>query len=359
MLRLNGKSLATAVLARCLQRAGSEFVLVDGGERRPLRPQFVCINDVAIALLRDLFPGVFSQGREPGYSLGMREVIWSDDPVPQRIRQEAIVVDLGHLTQVLLDDLDVAPVEKVDHPVVLDVNPASDAVRFLSVGDRAMLVTQVDLANPIEPARSLVESLLDGWLFLAPTDKGSAVLQAMVPLPPDNPRKRLRDMLGQSSLIAPYVGGHGQIDVIPAAPGVHLPLIDDGKIFVGGAGVRLDPVSGEGVPFAIRSAMLAAAVLTHRGQAETVQAHYFQRTLTSFLSHLSGCRNFYAEAFADNPAWQLEMQKSAIAASALKQAIVLPDADQFRFRLEGFRLVRCDEDTPLGTVSQSTEAMLH
>lgn len=355
-IRLNGRSLASVVLARCLQMAGEDFLLAAGACKPHPRPQFVCINSVAIALLRDLFPRVFSGGQSPGYPVEMREVIWSDDRVPSRIRQSDMVVDMGQLTQRLLDDLGSVLLETDGRPAMLEVNPTSDTRPFLSLGNRSLLVTRVDLTRPLEPARSQMESLLDGWIFLAPLDEESALLQAMVAVPPTDPGLRLKEMLVQSSLIAPRVAKISHVDVIPAAPGIHLPLAGDREIFIGGAGIRLDPVSGEGVPFAIRSAILAAGVLTHEGQAAEVRTHYTRRMLTSFLSHLSGCQAFYSDCFSGDPGWRLELQKSAIAASALERAASLPCKPVFQFRLEGFQLVRCDGSTPAEAASQSTVA---
>ncbi|WP_421906668.1 hypothetical protein [Mameliella sp.] len=336
-IRINGRSLATAVLARCLQLKGASFTLAAGADRPPSGPQFICINDVAISLLRDLFPALWVGGDGPGHALTMREVIWGDDPVPQRIAQEGRVVDVGALTSRLFDMLDRVEMD-TKGPVEREVNSTTCRSNMLQTGDRTMLTSRVELNRPIAPARSLIESLMDGWMFLAPIDAASGILQAMVPKSPADPSARLRAMLDQSALISPHVARLGAIKNFPAAPAIRLPLAGPGGIFVGGPGVRLDPVSGEGAPFAIRTAILAAAVLTCQDAVEDAAGHYRQRIVTSFLNHLDGCQSFYAEAFCVDADWQLELRKSRIARTMLQAAIAETEKVP-SLRLEGLNLV--------------------
>lgn len=336
-VRIHGRSLATAVLARCLQLKRADFVLADGAGRPPAGPQYICINDVAISLLRDLFAALWAGGGGPGFELTMREVIWGDDPVPRRIGQEARVVDVAALASRLFDLLDPVEVD-TERRVRVEVNPPAGASNVLQTGDRVMLASRVALTRPITPARSLIESLMDGWMFLAPIDDASGILQAMVPKRLPDPAARLRAMLAQSALVAPQVAQLGAVSGFPAAPAIRLPIAGPAGVFVGGQGVRLDPVSGEGAPFAVRTALLAAAVLTFDGPVEDAFAHYRHRILTSFLSHLGGCTSFYGQAFCKDAGWQSEMRKSSIARRMLETAF--PEAEQApQLRLDGLDLV--------------------
>lgn len=339
-IRINERSLATAVLARCLRIKGADFVLVDGAETPLTRPSHICINDVAISLLGQFFPGIWRDGTATCRDLEMREVLWGEDAVPRRIRQEAKVIDASALTNRLFAMLDAAGPSGAAAPVTWQVNPGSGGAKLLRTGERAMLTLRVDLARPLDPPRSLVESLMDGWMFLAPIDADSAILQAMIPKPVADTAARLQAMLDQSSLIAPHVTATGPVLQFPAAPAIRLPIAEEtGQILIGGRGARLDPVSGEGAPFAIRTAILAAAVLTHDGPVAQAVDLYQRRILTSFLSHLAGCQSFYADAFSGDADWQMELRKSGIARSMLKPAFGDADGSDLPLRLDGLTLV--------------------
>ncbi len=335
---INGRSLATAVLARCLQINNADFVIGGDTDKNPSGPQYICINDVAISLLQDLFPELIGSGKPLGNELVMREVIWGDDATPKRISQQALVADVRGLTTRLFELMPEVQVDDGSYCIDWDVNPGTPKQNHLVVGDRVMLTSEVELQNPIDPARSLMESLLDGWMFLAPIDKSRGILQAMTPKPPADPLDRLRELLDHSALIAPHIGGVEQAHMFSAAPSICLPIVGKDSLYIGNPGVRLDPISGEGVPFAIRTAILAAAVLTHDGDATDAVDHYQQRILSSFQKHLSGCQEFYMDAFSLDREWVLELRKSQIARTALESAFARSDEAAFPFRLEGLKL---------------------
>ncbi|MEP3329684.1 hypothetical protein [Sedimentitalea sp.] len=334
-IRLNGRSLVTAALARCLQLRGLDVVLSDEAAAPASVPRHICINDVAISLLGDLFPDL---GQAPiGHALTGREVIWADDPVPRLVAQEARVVDAALLTERLFATLDVT--RRDEAAITWDVNLPDEAVPMLSFGDRILLTATVQLNNPLQPSRSLMESLTRGWIFLAPVDCGSAILQVMLPTPADA-EGQLAHMLSQSTLVAPHVGEIGTTQCFPAAPAIRLAPTRGHRLFVGGPGMRLDPVSGEGLPTALRSAILAAAVIAHDGREPgAASMHYLDRTTATLLHHLSGCRSFYSDAFGDDPVWRLELRKSALAEAALRNVSGVSEKPEFRFRLEGLKLV--------------------
>ncbi|SLN67613.1 hypothetical protein ROG8370_03153 [Roseovarius gaetbuli] len=343
-IRIHGRTLATAVLARCLRQKGAEVVLAEATQHPHRGSQYICINDVAISLLGDLFPGIWTTGADLGHDLVMREVIWGDDAIPQRIRQQGKVIDVGVLTNrlfALLEEIEVD--DDTPRTTTWHVNPAAGADQQLQTGDRAMLTARVELTRPLDPPRSMIESLTDGWMFLAPINRASCILQAMVPRPVPDARHKLKSMLDQSALIAPQVAAFEQAAQFPAAPAIRLSMAEAGKIFVGTPAARLDPISGEGAPFAIRTAILAAAVLTHDGPAAEAIDYYQQRILTSFLSHLSGCQTFYADAFFLDADWQLELRKSGIARSVLAPVLRKSDGMAPKLRLEGLSLVAAKE----------------
>ena len=338
-IQLYGRHLSTAVCARCLQLNNASFVFKDLPVVAAPRPQYICINDVAISLLKDLFPTLWADGDDLGYQLSEREVIWGEDPTPQRIRQDARVVNVGHLTERLFEALGDIKQGSNSDPVSWEVNPPDSLPGMLSIGDRVMITARIALTRPLVPARSLMESLMNGWMFLAPIDSIHGILQFMTAKPPADPEFFLTNALSQSYLIAPYVESIEEVGLFPAAPAISLPLVNNQQILIAGKGVRLDPISGEGYPFAIRSAILGAAVMMHQGSSSDVAAHYTERTLSSFLSHLAGCYAFYSEALSDDPEWRVELRKNELATQALEQYFPDIRAPDFQYRLDGFSLV--------------------
>lgn len=333
VVRVHGRSVASAVLLRCLTDKGiAASVAPDLPRPGPGAPQLLCINDVALSLLRDLFPALWRDG-PPGYPLEGRAVLWSDDPHPRLIRQEALVIDARALGERLFALLGDVPVSDVRAP--WEVNSPDSPAPMIPAGDRVMLVARVSLNAPLRPARSLMESLLDGWIFFAPDSDTTGIVQAMVPLPPRDPGAALDALLGQSTLVAPAIAGFGTVQVIPAAPGLRVPLAAPGRLHVGHPGARLDPVSGEGLPFALRTAILASAVIGHE-EPEDALRHCNRRVVTSVLSHIDGCARFYDEAFPTSRTWRAELGKGAMIRAMLAD---LDWPEGAALRLDGLSLV--------------------
>jgi len=339
---LTGRSLSSYVCASCLARKGIECEILTGGDRTLANPPVLVLNDACLALLRDLFPAV--AWMEQGYALQHREVLWGEDPQPRRIDQVSMVVTTETLLQRLEEQIGTGLLRSSIDSASTDyrwvVNPRDQDPIRVDGGKRVLVSATTRLARDVDPPRSLMESMLEGWLYLAPASTHLAIVQAMLPARPDEPDKKLRDMLGQSSLIGPHVVEIGLTHVFEAAPSMSLPLINGRTLRMSGAAARLDPVSGEGTPFALRCAILAAAVMSAPGRDLRLGQHYMKRVIQSYLSHLEGCFTFYHEAFPGHAGWQEELTRLHRAYGQLLAAHRSDLSRPFGFRLEGLRLVQ-------------------
>jgi hypothetical protein len=78
---------------------------------------------------------------------------------------------------------------------------------------------------------------------------------------------------------------------------------------VGAGAIRYDPLSGTGTAQALRTAVLAAAIIGSASAGTPpgpLCAHYNARLRTAFHEHLATCARLYPQAFQD-PSWQHEL----------------------------------------------------
>jgi hypothetical protein len=122
---------------------------------------------------------------------------------------------------------------------------------------------------------------------------------------------QLAALLAESGLDARLDGACEQAVAVPAAPR----LLDDpaapGRLVVGGGALRLEPIAGTGTAQAVRTAILAAAVIGSAARAggpyqDRCRGHYRARLRHVCHGHVLTCARLYAEAFA-TPDWADEL----------------------------------------------------
>jgi flavin-dependent dehydrogenase len=116
-----------------------------------------------------------------------------------------------------------------------------------------------------------------------------------------------------------------------AHPRIVDPLGGPGWLCGGTAAVAFDPISGDGTGYAIREAILAAAVMRSEAVPADLLAHYRARVVAGFKRHLEACRQFYATG-GTGPWWREELARIE---DGIRWCGPEPE---FRFRLEGFDL---------------------
>lgn len=344
-------------------------------------PQLV-LNDVALALLSELFPDLHLKGHE----LTQRVTLWPDEtngplhaqinPEPAVIAQQSLSIAFADLKQQLSDHLTMqgykpTVVSDISQITSLTLSSAATLLTQRSVienhlgkygihrqslisGKRQIVSHNVKLSRHANGADYVVEALTDGWLILAPQNNKVATIQycATGNIPSD----WLDNCLHSSKTIAPLIAGvypNNTSGAVITAPKIHLPLCgeyphtQDPKhpiwLIVGEQAANLDPISGEGVPFALRSALLAAAVChAHKQQntssTETLLNHYQARICYSFTQHLKGCSSFYRDSLNHLPGWQEDIDRGEFLAEKLGS--ITPTRDFEAYKLEHGKLIK-------------------
>lgn len=339
---IHGGGLAAWACAAALVRRGMEVHVIGAEEARSGGPALV-LNDVCLSLLRGLFPSL--RVDQLGYPLKARRVCWANDGL-KRINTPAIAIR----SETLLDALTLEGVERYEEaPTNLDYAWQIYAGRFdeaarrrIRAGSRVILASAVALSDKSMDTCS-IESVTGGWLFLTSLSPGKGVVQAMVPRSRD-PVGQLDEMLRQSELIGPELQVLGDPEIMLAAPYVVLPVAGDGWLAIGHGAAGLDPIGGEGSPFSLRTALLAAAVIGAvsggRMSAREGQDHYEHRLTLTVLAHLNGCAKFYSEAFGIDREWLAEIRSTARSHREIVDSVQPPAPQCLRWQLAGDRLQR-------------------
>ena len=101
--------------------------------------------------------------------------------------------------------------------------------------------------------------------------------------------------------------------------------------------MRLDPISGYGVAYALREAILASAVIDTTGAVPSSQgylSHYQHRLRDAFIGHLDACLRLYTAGLS-SPTWNQEIKPMRQAVEAARRTPPMT----YRYQLTGIRLV--------------------
>ncbi|MFD3838562.1 hypothetical protein ACFWWC_20225 [Streptomyces sp. NPDC058642] len=186
---------------------------------------------------------------------------------------------------------------------------------YRTAGRRHLLAGEAPCAARQDDTTARLERTADAWLHLTPLGDGKALVQAMVPGPVEHPTRHLSGLLAHSPLAARLAQPPTTAIALPAAPRLHrAPATPPagrtpGLLLVGAGAIRYDPLSGTGTAQALRTAVLAAAVIDSAAAgtpADRLCAHYAARLRTAFRDHLATCARLYPQAFPTR-AWQHEL----------------------------------------------------
>ncbi|WP_406737463.1 NAD(P)/FAD-dependent oxidoreductase [Streptomyces sp. NBC_00853] len=320
------------------------WLLASRGHRVRLRPRPsygprpLLLGEDTLALLRALW-GVASPA--DGHRLTHRHVRWAPGPPDPPLAHPAVVLDGALLCRRLLDRLcahhpdaarpERAPAEPDPEPdlepdlepdpagpphwTVTAEPPTGHPGEHWTAGRRHLLAGEA----PLAPGQDATTARLDrtdlAWLHLTPLGNGRALLQAMVPGPVARPAELLGRLLATSELAPRLLHAPETAVALPAAPRLHLlpatapSTCTPGTLLVGAGAIRYDPLSGTGTAQALRTAILAAALIGSAAAAtppDLLCAYYAARLRTAFQEHLATCARLYPQAFPD-PSWQHEL----------------------------------------------------
>jgi 2-polyprenyl-6-methoxyphenol hydroxylase-like FAD-dependent oxidoreductase len=209
-----------------------------------------------------------------------------------------------------------------------------------------MLAGHVGLRAGVDASLACIEVTADGWVFMAPVAHDRAFVQAMVADVGPEPQGQLESALAATREIrgrlTPSVE---RVTAFEAAPSIAESVCRPGWIAVGDRAMAMDPVCGDGVGYALRDAILGAAVLDAIASGEDTAgclAHFQSRLEAAFVRHLKACHELYSRA-GFGRAWDSELEACARGAQLDTRASARA---QFRFGLRGFTLAPLERVTP-------------
>ncbi len=275
-VRIVGDGVAARTLGHLLRSAG--IPLRWEATRRPPLPT-ILLSEATRTILRDVFgrPDLLSSLA----AVTSREVKWRTED-PSRIFDH-----LAYTTseKELLGALPEPNNEDCEAPfAVYTQRPLPDGVIERRFGDRDATLAKVVRRNGAP--RCEMEATRAGWLFLVPAGGPAGWLIAV--------GASIEEQLTESELVARSVASYEALDGrVPTAPRLAWPLSGEHWLICGSAAAGFDPICGDGTAFALREAILAAAVVK-TGPQPAAQQHYATRLLGAFAKHLALCREFYA-----------------------------------------------------------------
>lgn len=172
----------------------------------------------------------------------------------------------------------------------------SDSTRAgqLSFGRRGAVMTELTVVGPNRFSR--VERNELGWHFLLPTDSHTARLIVFAADQQITPQAAI-DVGVRDSTFGHMIRSQGEPSPwIPVAPRLSHPLLCRQAIRIGEAALAVDPICGDGVGYAMRTAILATAAFADYRRGELRGMNYYcARVKRAFLAHLRGCENYFSD----------------------------------------------------------------
>lgn len=359
-----GTGVAGLSCAQLLAHQGWEVEICKSDSPRPA-PTLV-LNDITGSLLCDIWQAG-NELLDGSHILNERKVAWGLEETVSTVVQRSIVIRgdllverllrrLRHNEQVRVNDslahvhelIEVGSIVQEEFSWVVDASGRGahlakvlGAAKRHLFGLRRLIGMEVLLAEARERDTCWIETVPDGWVFLAPLGKDQALLQAMVPGVQKEPKLVLTELLDQTRMIKTKIADTPDPALVfEAYPQISDPLCGPGWIAVGDAAISLDPICGDGTGYALREAILAAGVIegvvSGLPQIDCLH-HYVLRLRKAFLSHLKECLRYYSVAFS-SPAWEAEVD--LIEKAFPYDEYHTADAESLAYGLRDFRLVR-------------------
>ncbi|HUG38687.1 MAG TPA: hypothetical protein VML54_17140 [Candidatus Limnocylindrales bacterium] len=352
-VRIAGRGVAALCCARVLAEHGWDVRL---GAAPPPRLPLLVLNAVTVALLEEVF-GAGEIRRAGGHPVRARRVRWGSVPHFAEVEERSLAVAGDVLVESLLAELLACHAHRVEREPLETPEPGASPTiaadggwtiaggggsgedRRQCWGTRTLLAGELSL-QASDDATAWMESTPRGWVFMAPRSRERALVQAVVPAPAGDPRVQLLALLEETREIRHQVGGHlDDVRIFATAPALAEPLCRPGWIAVGEDAVRLDPLSGEGAGYAMRTAILAASVLDGIASGQPAAeglSHYRARLHVTFAAHLRACLAFYDAAGFD-ATWDAERRVTRAGLDHMQE--LLATWPGFTLGLRGFTLM--------------------
>ena len=369
-----GRGVAGLCCAKLLARHGWEVVVWGVSPRST--PALV-LNNATCDLLLDIWEAG-DDLLKGSYSLSQRKTCWGREGTVSTVMQPSVAIrgdtlvgnllgclSRGHRREIYIEDGS-ASLQKMAASIsfsssgqefdwVIDASGRTSqiaqllgAVKHHSFGERCVIGIEASLTKMQQRRDTYwIETIQDGWVFLAPLGNDKALLQCMVPRLLKEPLVAITDLLAQTHMIREQVADtSGPASVFIASPQIADPLWGPGWIAVGDAAISLDPISGDGTGYALRGVILVMSIfngITSGLPKSDCLHHYDLRLYKAFSSHLRECINYYSVAFSSLD-WQAEIERMKKVLPNNSPHIV--DAESFLYGLKGFELIPLNSSQP-------------
>ena len=351
-VRVLGGGVAALCCARLLAGRGAS-VRVEA--QVPTQSPTLVVNAVTAELIERVF-GTRRRLFADAWPTRARSVRWGPDAEIAVVPEPALAIRESDLIQRLaagLGDAGGADVEVVEaeglaraadgagtdgHWIVAAAGRAREASRPRDrFGRRQMIAAECVLSARADATCAWIETTPEGWIFLGPTGPSTGIVQAMVPAPAREPDAQITRMVaGTRELRARIAAIAGPARTFSAAPSLVLAPARAGFVAVGDEACSFDPLCGDGLGYAVRGAILAAAVIGgDAGGLAARLAHYEARLITAVMHHARACRDLYRRAGLD-ASWDDEQRAIDAAPTALEAR--RGEWGEFRLGLRGLDL---------------------
>jgi len=293
---IRGRGIAAITTAWALAERGFSVTLVGPSCDRSMQ---VAIEPDTLKLLEDVFDLQLSS-LPFAYPLS-RRIIRGWHSSPEMVDTESLSLPLTDLVDLLEQKLcdrfasqyswSCDDVQSQHDELVIHATGREEA-DVLTFGRRVATVAEVELSQSTHAC--IIERTDFGWAFLLPSHAKKASLFAFAANVNCSPEDAL-DITSENGSI-----GERVLSRQPAkswkivAPSLCYPLATESSILVGEAAFAFDPICGDGVGYAVRSALLAATVVADYSRCEDRGLQYYEaRLLRTFQAHLIGCGKVY------------------------------------------------------------------
>lgn len=341
---IEGSGIAALTTARLLQVRGFDISFSEqkgrDGEIQPRESRPVAVPLETARLLAELWDAE-ALALLSGTVLDGRIVNW-DGMGPVWVPGASIVIDTAELADSLARRL--AGSLQTSGPDDADWRIRATGRQGTSVchgsGARVGRFLKSQNARWPLPQVAVTEARATGWFYLMPTQDD---IVALVVAPNEQRLPEhvtdIVEVLSARSVMS--MATSVEFGPVLRTAGRLGPIDDTTSLLVGDAAFAPDPVGGDGVGQALRSAILAQAVLGSLADgacpSECLAQHYRRRIREAYRRHLESCASHYSSIF-NAALWAPEVEAIHVALSRLPAR----DPTPWRFRLDHLELVRLD-----------------
>ncbi|MBG0792339.1 hypothetical protein IYY11_02555 [Methylocystis sp. H62] len=330
-IAIDGCGVAGLTAASLLFQRGMR-VSLRAEKRATPHPMIVAVPQDSLTLLQEiwLLPELtLNFGRR----LARRRVAWETETF-ESLDATTTVFDPRDLAAALFDELPrgvkAAPSQGANEFVVIARGRSASETETVIAGARQAVVGRMDEARLFDRDAISIASTSVGWLFASPSPHGDAAVMLVRP-----GERQCRDQAEDLNHATHRIfGADAAVEcVVGCQPNFTYP-IGEGRLRIGDATVAMDPLRGDGVGNAVRSALLAQACIG-AGLTPHALEHFVARQALLFVRHVKQTIDHYARCrHASIWRGEIEMMRQAI---GLVVPLIRPAA--LRFTLCGRNLV--------------------